>query len=310
MIEKKPLLSVIIPHLNQPNELGHCLRSLDSQVLDRSLFEVIVVDNGSTSLPEVVVRRHAGTKLIQELTPGPGIARNRGVHQALGDILAFIDADCRAHPNWLAIAVTVLNSTQAGIVLGGDVQIWRDKAGNFSALEAYESVFAYRFKLYIQHYGFSGTGNLVVRRCDFDRVGPFRAIEVAEDMDWGERAHASGCTFQFVPEMIVYHPARKSFGELCVKWDRHIQHALNTTRGTSMWRLRWIIRAFAVLVSPLLDWNKVVTSDRIHGLPAYFKAIFIMTAIRTYRTWKMLSLLRSSRGVVWNRSTGLGQVDK
>ena len=36
--------------------------------------------------------------------------------------------------------------------------------GMISALEAYESVFAYRFKLYIEQHGFSGTGNLVVRR--------------------------------------------------------------------------------------------------------------------------------------------------
>ena len=82
-----------------------------------------------------------------------------------------------------------------------------------TALEAYESVFAYRFKLYIEEHGFSGTGNLVVRRADFKTIGPFRGIEVAEDIDWGQRARAAGYTFVYVPEMIVFHPARESIQE-------------------------------------------------------------------------------------------------
>jgi cellulose synthase/poly-beta-1,6-N-acetylglucosamine synthase-like glycosyltransferase len=43
----KPLISVIVPHLNQPDSLDACLSSLDVQTLGRDRFEVIVVDNGS-----------------------------------------------------------------------------------------------------------------------------------------------------------------------------------------------------------------------------------------------------------------------
>ena len=98
MQTRKPLISIIVPHLNQPEELEHCLRSLESQTLDRDLFEVVVVDNGSSTLPEAVVSRYPRTRLSQELKPGPGLARNRGVSETAGDILAFIDADCRANP--------------------------------------------------------------------------------------------------------------------------------------------------------------------------------------------------------------------
>ena len=69
--------------------------------------------------------------------------------------------------------------------LGGDVRIWRSDGRKFGAIEAYESVFAYRFKMYIEKQGYSGTGNLAVRRADFARVGPFRGLEVAEDVEWG-----------------------------------------------------------------------------------------------------------------------------
>src|SRR5580765_3974931 len=108
MKPNKPLISVIIPHLNQPDGLDVCLGTLQSQALERSAFEVIVVDNGSTSLPQAVVDRYPGTLLLQELNPGPGPARNRGVEAAKGDILAFTDADCRAHPDWLSLALQTL----------------------------------------------------------------------------------------------------------------------------------------------------------------------------------------------------------
>ncbi len=71
----------------------------------------------------------------------------------------------------------------AGMVFSGDVRIWRDDTTKFSAIEAYESVFAYRFKMYIEKQGYSGTGNLAVRREDFEKVGPFRGLDVAEDVD-------------------------------------------------------------------------------------------------------------------------------
>src|SRR5262245_50480694 len=205
-----PILSVIIPHLNQAEALEACLASLDGQTLNRADFEVIVVDNGSLVFPEGVVARHPGTKLALEPSPGPGKARNRGVSFAAGNLFAFIDADCRAHCDWLWNALQAMEMAPPRTIIGGDVQIWRDDQTKFSALEAYESVFAYRFQLYIERHGFSGTGNLIVCRDDFNLIGPFKGIEVAEDIDWGQRALAAGCSFRYVPEIIVYHPARET----------------------------------------------------------------------------------------------------
>src|ERR1700730_3662389 len=304
-----PLISVIIPHLNQPNGLEACLRSLDLQTLERSSFEVIVVDNGSELLPDAAIARFPGAVLLQELRAGPGLARNRGIEAASGDVLAFIDADCRAHPDWLRSALRALQSSPARTILGGDVQIWRQNNKRITSLEAYESVFAYRFKLYIEHHGFSGTGNLVVRHSDFEEVGPFRGIEVAEDIDWGQRARALGYSFVYVPEMIVFHPARQSLRELFIKWDRHVQHAVNTSDKNALCQVRWILRAFAILVSPVVDWTKVIASNRIQGPSARIKAIFVLAIVRTYRAYKMIWLLWSTKGVVWNRDMVIGQTD-
>src|SRR5689334_5528744 len=265
MKPERSLISVIIPHLTQPRALGRSLGSLYSQTLEPSAFEVIVVDNGSTSLPRTVIERYPGTVLLQELRAGPGPARNRGVEVASGDILAFTDADCRTHPDWLNSALSALEASPRQTVLGGDVRIWREPNRAMTAIEAYESVFAYRFKLYIEQHGFSGTGNLVMRKSDFASIGPFRGIDVAEDIEWGQRARAAGYAFRYVPEMVVFHPARRSLRELFVKWDRHIQHAVNTGSGSRIWQAKWVFRALAVLGSPAIDWIKVVASDRIDG---------------------------------------------
>jgi GT2 family glycosyltransferase len=297
----KPSISVIIPHLNQPDQLAACLASLSAQSLDRTSFEIIVVDNGSASLPWQVIERYPGTLLLQEAKPGPGPARNRGVDAASGEILAFIDADCRAHKDWLGCAFETLDRAPAQTILGGDVRIWREPNLPITALEAYESVFAYRFKLYIEQHGFCGTGNLVVRRSDFGRIGPFRGIDIAEDIDWGQRACSAGYTFNYVSGMIVFHPARETLHELLVKWDRHIQHAVNAGRHTAKWQALWLLRAAAVLLSPALDWVKIFASDRVDGVMAKAKALLVLVIVRAYRAYKMLHLLISRREVEWNR---------
>ena len=302
MASQDPLISVIIPHLNQPGALSACLDSLSSQTVERSAFEVIVVDNGSTTLPEAVIGRYPGTLLLQEAARGPGPARNRGVRAARGSILAFTDSDCRAHPDWLKAARQSFAHAGPRTILGGDVQIWRNPDHPVSAVEAYETVFAYRFKLYMEQHGFCGTGNLVLRKADFEIIGPFRGIEVAEDMEWGGRALRAGYTFRYVPEIIVYHPARGSFRELRIKWDRHIQHAVNARDADLRWHVRWNLRALAVLISPAVDWTKIVASQRLHGVAPRMKAMAVLTAIRAYRAFKMISLLLAKRQVQWNQN--------
>lgn len=295
------MISVIIPHLNQPDALEVCLSSLDGQVLRRDLFEVIVVDNGSAALPTDVVARHSGARLLHETAPGPGPARNAGVASARGEILAFIDADCRAHPDWLNSISQALSLSPPGTVLGGDVRIWHAGDAGVDAIAAYESVFAYRFRLYIERHGYSGTGNMALLRRDFDRVGPFAGIDVAEDMEWGQRALRAGLHFRYTPNMIVFHPARSSLRELYTKWDRQIAHYRHMAEHKPAWQLRWVAQALLVLASPAPGVLTVLMSDRLQGGAARLKAIGVLFAVRTHRAMTMLAHLRDRPPVAWNR---------
>src|ERR1700730_12079620 len=138
-------------------------------------------------------------------------------------------------------------------------------------------------------------------RQDFETIGPFGGIDVAEDMEWGQRARAVGFRFRYIPQMIVFHPARASLQELYVKWDRQIAHYRNMAEGTRAWRLRWLAKALLVLASPALGPISVLTSGRIMRPATRGKAIAVLCAVRTHRALTMLAMLQGSRGVAWNR---------
>lgn len=293
--------SVVIPHLNQPEFLARCLASLAAGV--RAPDEVFVVDNGSQTLPEAICATH-GARLLTEAEPGPGPARNLGVATSSGDILAFIDADCLADPGWLAAAEAAMVDPSATI-LGGDVRIALTDPARVTLTEAYESLYAYRMDRYIAHEGFTGTGNLVVRRAVLQDVGPFAGIGVAEDADWGQRATAKGYRIRFVSEMRAYHPARATFAELTRKWDRQSAHSYVLARAQPGGRLRFSLKMLAMIPSPLAELPSLMTSDRLSGPRARALAFACLVRIRLHRAKVMLLLLLTGAperlSGAWNR---------
>lgn len=297
------LITVIIPHLNQEDFLRIGLEALHRQHDSTVDVEIIVVDNGSTQLPEQVCTSWPDVKLVSESIPGPGPARNRGIQFARGDILAFIDADCRADPSWIA-AIAGAFADKATFIIGGDVRVDYVRPSHPTFLEPYESIYSYRNNEHIAS-GFSGTGNLATRPAVIEKVGPFAGIEIAEDRDWGTRAGAAGFSIQYVPEMIVFHPARKSFAELTQKWDRHIAHDYEHIRLRRFGLLLWVARSIAIAGSPLIEIPTLLTSPRVSGPWERLLAFLCLIRIRFYRARQMIEMLlrgdnRSVAGA-WNR---------
>lgn len=300
------MISVIIPHLNQPEALERGLKALVDQKGATSPLEIIVVDNGSSELPTEICSRFKQVTLLQQPVPGPGPARNMGVAAAHGDLLAFIDADCVASPSWIASIEKRFAETPDATVLGGDVRILQDDPKRPTLLEAYESVFAFRMKKYIEEKGFTGGGNLAVRAWVFAQVGGFLGINIAEDTEWGQRASRMGYRVRYEPRMVVYHPARRTYAELTKKWDRHIAHDYQEIRAQHYWWPRWMLRALAVWVSPVAEVGRIAVSDRLVGIRSRLLAMAGVTRIRFYRGRKMLALglggSSSSGATTWNRS--------
>jgi glycosyltransferase involved in cell wall biosynthesis len=303
---KKPLVvSTIIAHLNQPEHLRRCLVSLTQQSFDLSTVEIIVVDNGSHHLPREVMSDFPDVRLDVEATPGPGPARNRGVAASTAPILAFIDADCVAHPDWLATIVSKLGSATGLDIIGGKVLVGIKVPDHPTMIEAYEQVFSYRQRDYIAKQGFSGTGNLAMKREVYERVGPFGGIEIAEDRDWGQRAGQLGLVTHYVPEMIVTHPARKSMAEIYDKADRLLSHDYTQKATSFPGKLKWLIKALAVAASPLFSFLKVLQSKDLSSPRDRVLACKGLLLVRIYRSRKMFALLftdgKARTANSWNR---------
>ena len=284
-------LSVIVPHLNEPDDLRQCLLFLDAQRADGIPFEIIVVDNGSVEMPVAACLDIPNLRLEREIVPGPGPARNHGASLARANVLAFIDCDCIAQPGWVREIVNLMANRPDIALLGGDIGILLTDPQYPSAIECYESIYSYRARAYVERYGFAATGNMAVRKHVFHSVGSFGGISTMEDTEWGQRATAKGYRIAFLAEAKVLTPSCKSFAELARRWDRHVAHEFRRVAGRRGVTLRWLVDGIIVVCSPLAEVFKIFTTDRVSGIRNRMLALACLTRIRVHRGRRMFGLV-------------------
>ena len=112
--EKWPRASVVVCVYQAQDTIEECLKSLTK--LDYPNYEVLVVDDGSTDATAQITRRFL-VRLLSGDHLGLSGARNVGLEQAEGEIVAYIDADAQADADWLtylALALEVPGTAGAG----------------------------------------------------------------------------------------------------------------------------------------------------------------------------------------------------
>jgi glycosyltransferase involved in cell wall biosynthesis len=290
---RRPFVSVVIPHYNDFDNLTLCLDSLRRQDWPADRFEIVVADNNSAGGVAAVAALASDARVVHASEQGAGPARNVGAAASRGDIFAFLDADAIAEPGWLAAGVAALQSFDYA---GGRVVVTTRAPALLSPTEAYEAVFAYDFRKYIEREHYSGTGNLFVPRLVFERVGGFRT-GVAEDMDWCWRANALGCCIGYAEDAVIRIAARRRWAELRAKFDRMELEHLLLYRDRPGWQTRWLWHAALVGGSPIVHWLPVVTSPRLPGARAKLLGVVGLATIRFYRFYRMLALLIAPEAV-------------
>jgi GT2 family glycosyltransferase len=273
-------VSVIIPHFDDLENLDRCLSLLELQTFPRASFEIIIADNNSRCGLEAV-RTIAGERanVVLASEQGAGPARNMGVAQAQGQYLAFVDSDCRPAPGWLKSGIEALKNYD---IVGGQVIIEADDPAHLRPVEAFETVFAFRFEDYIKKKGFTGSGNMFVRRATFLRVGGFRK-HLSEDVEWCHRARTMGLKLGYEPNAIVGHPPRRDWNELSHKWRRIVSESYTLQCERPLGRIRWFAQSWAVLLSAIPHTFTVLHSPSLRGLKDRTGAIAVLVRIRAFR---------------------------
>jgi hypothetical protein len=177
----QPLVSVIIPVYNGSRFITEAVESITSQ--EYGALEIIVVDDGSTDdSAEIVARLGRDVRYVYQDNAGPGAARNRGIRDASGDLIAFLDAD----DLWAAGSVRLLLNRLIAHpeldVAHGYARLFKDGESS-SGLDSMnpDEVFPY----------YIGAG--LYRRRAFEKAGLFEErLRFSEDTEWYWRAAELG----------------------------------------------------------------------------------------------------------------------
>ncbi|MBM7068989.1 glycosyltransferase family 2 protein [Actibacterium sp. 188UL27-1] len=281
-------IAVIIPHYNDHDRLRRCLSALAKN--DLTAAEVVVVDNASPTPVEPITQEFPQVRLVTEPLKGAAAARNRGAAETTAPTLAFLDADCVPAPDWL----TTANALAAdNTVIGGRIDVFDETPAPRSGAEAFETVFAFHQRSYVEDKGFSVTANLVTTRSVFDRTGPL-IVGVSEDLEWCQRATAKGARLVYADTLKVSHPTRIDWPALRKKWLRTTQEAFQLQPANAAGRLKWVLRAAAMPLSIAAHTPKVLRHPALRGATERRAALATLARLRLTRAaW----MLRQSLGI-------------
>ena len=207
-------VSVIIPAYNSGRTIEKVIQSILAQT--RPADEIIVVDNGSDDDTKTIIQKYPVTFLEENRIQSSYAARNKAIQIAVGDTLAFIDADCIAVDTWLEEGIKTLSQEGVDIV-GGKVEfVFSEKK---TAAEYYDTLRHFNFKKTIAENLGTGAGNLFLAKQCFEQLGLFPEIRSGGDFIWTKKAIDSGRYIVFSEKAAVMHPAR-GFSEIIKKQFR------------------------------------------------------------------------------------------
>lgn len=273
-------ISVILCTYNRAHNLGNALESVLASVLPAGLeWEVLVVDNNSKDHTFEVVSKYCRSapgrvRYIFEQNQGLSNARNTGIRESVGDVIAFMDDDVTVERMWLQNLTASLHdgvwsgaggrvcaphgfTPPAWLALGGKM----DGGGVLALFDAGDVP----GKLISAPYG----TNMAFHKTMFEKYGSFRtdlgrcgnSLIGCEDTEFGHRLMAAGEQLRYEPDAIVYHPVAKE------RLNRRYFRAWWFAYGRAMFRelgvrppIRGIPRHYVSLVAR--TWRWIFSSDQ------------------------------------------------
>jgi Glycosyl transferase family 2 len=190
----RPLVSVIVPVRNGASFLPEAIASIRAQ--HYPAIEIIVVDDGSIDDIQDALRRLPGSiRYVRREAAGPSAARNRGIRESAGELIAFLDVDDLWPAENLGLMVDAFRESPPCDVVQGYPQIMRQmpETGGYAFVGNPLEVFP------------DYLGGALYRRSVFDRVGVLdESLNYFEDVDWFYRARDAGLAIRRLRQISLF----------------------------------------------------------------------------------------------------------
>jgi GT2 family glycosyltransferase len=300
---EKPQLSVIIASYNSGSLIESCLESLKNQNTDQP-FETIVIDSSSDGAANFIGKRFPDVRLYQfPKRKFCGDARNGGLSVARGEIIAFIDADCRPDQNWVD---QILRAHQSPpLAIGGAIA-----NGNPDSATGWAAYFC-EFSQWMpgvppKRMTDIAGANMSYKRKAFEEYGLFIEGTYSSDTEFHWRLGRNENCLQFVPSILVFHHNIDQFG-------RFLRHEFEHGRSFARVRVnsqdfskfrRWIYITFSFLI-PLWLFFKIGLRNLINRIYLFHFLKVLPLLILGLIFWSLGELVGYLRGSAIVRETSL-----
>lgn len=220
----EPFVSIVISAHNSADILPECLESIKKLDYPRERFEVIVVDDGSED-NTAQVAESMGAKVLRTEHRGPASARNLGAETALGEFVAFTDADCQVHPQWLRELLRPFDHSVAAL---GGCQELANPSFVRRSIHSFLSAMGFwggytKSSRSICQTDHNPACNSIYRRSIFLEAGGFNPkLFPGEDVELDHRLSKKSFRILYNPSAIVYHRrgGLKSFAAMMFRYGR------------------------------------------------------------------------------------------
>lgn len=190
-------ISFIIPAYNEEKHLPKVFATIN-QLINDLVYEIIVVDNGSTD-STVKIAQEFGAKVLTDPSGTIASLRNLGADCAIGEVLVFLDADVFITPKWAKEIVSLTSKLEENnrIVTGSRCGI----SANPSWIEKY-----WFLPMTLEESNYMNSGHLIIDREIFNEIGGFNdTLITGEDYEFCMRAKQKGIVIINNPKLHVIH---------------------------------------------------------------------------------------------------------
>ena len=197
-------ISVVIPCYNEEDYIFACLDALFKQ--SYQALEVIVVDNNSSDNSVSIAKRFP-VKIVKEKRQGMIFARNRGFNMARGDVIARLDADCRAPVDWLATINRHFTDNTVDAVTGPIVYYDNKWQNTFLSLAT-----AAFFRIVLHNKETLFGSNMALTAKTWKKIADIVCLDdkaVHEDLDLALHIHQDGGKILFTKDLLMNASARR-----------------------------------------------------------------------------------------------------